>query len=40
VEVLGFTRPPASLLGMVIAITALYVGATEVLKRRFFRRFA
>jgi Mg2+-importing ATPase len=37
---LGFVPPPATLLAAVIAITVAYVLVTDVLKRRFFGRFA
>src|SRR5262249_31361814 len=36
-SVLGFVPLPASLLGLVAAITALYVAATELTKRWFYR---
>lgn len=36
-SILGFVPPSASLCGIVAAIVALYVGATELLKRRFYR---
>jgi Mg2+-importing ATPase len=37
IAVFGFAPLPGTLLITVIAITALYVGATELLKQRFYR---
>ena len=37
VGVFGFVPLPGPLLGTITAITALYVGATEMTKRRFYR---
>ena len=38
VEVIGLVPLPASLLVLIVAVTALYVGATELLKIWFYRR--
>jgi Mg2+-importing ATPase len=37
-NVLGFVPLPAALVGTIVLITALYVAATELQKRSFYRR--
>jgi hypothetical protein len=39
-EVFGFVALPSTLLGAIAAITILYVVATELLKKRFYRNVA